>query len=389
MVSTVLQPRDIRVGGGALRHLGEVIASLGATRPLVVSDQYLVSTGLVDQVMRVLEQAGTHPVAFTDTVPDPTTDSLARGLSVLTESSSDAVIAIGGGSPIDTGKALAILGVHGGAMSDYRAPRRNVNPGLPMVAVPTTAGSGSEVTQFAVITDSATSEKMLCAGPAFLPQAAIIDYELTMSMPPRLTADTGIDALTHSVEAYISRKANAFTDSLCLTSMAKIWRYIRRAYADGLDSEAREAMMLASTQAGIAFSNSSVALIHGMSRPLGAHFGIAHGMSNAMLFPAVAQFSLPSSVGRFAECARAVGVAGDHESDETAASLFVDSLAQLSADLDVPTPASRGISWNDWCDRVPVMVSQALASGSPQNNPRVPTAEEIGELYRKAYGPKH
>lgn len=185
---------------------------------------------------------------------------------------------------MDTAKALAVLGVNDRPMREFKAPSVYTGPALPIVAIPTTAGSGSEATQFTVITDSATDEKMLCIGTSFLPIAAIIDYRLTLSMPARLTADTGIDALTHAVEAYVSRKANAFSDGLCLLAIRAIGQNIRRVVADGSDEQARAAMMMAATQAGMAFSNSSVALIHGMSRPIGAHFHVAHGLSNAMLF---------------------------------------------------------------------------------------------------------
>lgn len=183
--------------------------------------------------MTTLEHAGLQPRLFAGTVPDPTTDSLGAGLTLLREHGADSVIGFGGGSPLDTAKALGLLGVQGGRMRDYKAPRTNLGPALPVIAVPTTAGSGSEATQFTIITDSATDEKMLCSGPAFLPIAAVVDYELTLSMPPRLTADTGVDALTHVVEAYVSRKANPFSDGLALNAIRTIGRHLRRVYADG------------------------------------------------------------------------------------------------------------------------------------------------------------
>lgn len=189
---------------------------------------------------------------------------------------------------------------------------------------------------------------MLCMGPAFLPLAAVVDAELTISMPPRLTADTGIDALTHAVEAYVSRKANPFSDPLALTAIQTIGRHLHRAYADGGDTEAREAMMLAATQAGIAFSNSSVALVHGMSRPIGAHFHIAHGLSNAMLFPAVTAFSAHAAPSRYADCARALGAATTADSDTVAADKLVDALGDLCHDLAVPTPHDYGIDHDAW-----------------------------------------
>ncbi|MFD9813314.1 iron-containing alcohol dehydrogenase [Streptomyces sp. NPDC059080] len=386
MVASLSLPRIMRVGRGAADELGAVLTQLGLSRPLLVTDGFLAGSGAAERLLAGLKGAGLHPRLFSDTVPDPTTDSLAPGLTALRAHEADAVIGFGGGSPMDTAKALGLLGVQGGHMRDYKAPRVNLGPALPVIAVPTTAGSGSEATQFTVITDSVTDEKMLCLGPAFLPLAAVIDVELTMSMPPRLTADTGLDALTHAVEAYVSRKANPFSDSLALTAITTIGRHLRRAYADGADAPAREAMMLAATQAGIAFSNSSVALVHGMSRPIGAHFRVAHGLSNAMLFPAVTAFSVHAAPGRYADCARALGAAPLSDTDAAAAGKLVDALCCLCRDLEVPTPRAYGIDQDAWARLTPLMAEQALASGSPAHNPVVPTTDQIQDLYLQIYG---
>ena len=274
----------------------------------------------------------------------------------------------------------------GWADAQLQAPNTYTGPALPVIAIPTTAGSGSEATQFTVISDSDSDEKMLCPGLSFLPIASVIDYELTMSMPPRLTADTGVDALTHAVEAYVSRKASPISDGLALAAIRLIAANLRRAYADGSDTRAREAMMVASSQAGMAFSNASVALVHGMSRPIGAHFHVAHGLSNAMLFPAVTRFSVSGGEHRYAECARAYGVADCKTSDEVAATAFVDTLEDLCRHLEVPTPRTYGIDKDAWTSLTPLMAQQALASGSPANNPVVPRVEDIEALYTQVYG---
>ena len=380
-MAAISQPRHMRIGGGARREVADLASGLGARRPLLVTDGFLHGNGAADELLELLTGAGLQPALWAETVPDPTTDSLTTGLAAVAEHGADAVIGFGGGSPIDTAKALALLAVHGGTMGDYKTPRRNNGPALPVIAVPTTAGSGSEATQFTIITDSASDEKMLCTGSAFLPTAAAIDYELTISMPPRLTADTGIDALTHAVEAYVSSRANRFADGLCLTAIESIGKVLRRVWADGTDREAREVMMLAATQAGIAFSNSSVALVHGMSRPIGAHFHVAHGMSNAMLFPAVTRFSVARAEARYADCARALGCASSADDDARAAQKLVTELETLCRDLAVPTPEAFGIDGQVWHDRIPTMVQQAIASGSPSNNPRVPTPDEIAAIY--------
>jgi alcohol dehydrogenase len=385
MVSTVGLPREMRIGAGALDQLAEVVTGLRSRRPMVITDSFLAGGGQVDRMVNALIDAGLDAVYFDGVVPDPTTSSLEAGLRAVRDHGADLLVGFGGGSPMDTAKALALLTVRDGSMRDYKAPLRNDEAGLPVVAIPTTAGSGSEATQFTIITDSDSDEKMLCIGRAFLPVAAIIDFELTLTMPPRLTADTGIDALTHAVEAYVSRKHNPFSDSFALRAIETIGRQLRRVYADGSDRAAREAMMLASTQAGIAFSNSSVALVHGMSRPIGAHFHLAHGLSNAMLFPAVTRFSLPAATERYADCARAFGCAGPTDSDEKAGELLVDAIVDLCVDLAVPTPVECGIGRDRWFGLTALMARQALESGSPANNPRVPDAAEIEGIYAEIY----
>jgi alcohol dehydrogenase class IV len=385
MIATIALPRQLRVGPGASRELGDVIRSLQRRRALVVTDAYLRDSGVVDRVVGSLGP-GIGAAVFAGTVPDPTDVCVKAAAAVLRDGAFDCVVGLGGGSPMDTAKAAAILVASGGRMRDYRAPAQTDDASLPIVAIPTTAGSGSECTRFTVITDTETSDKMLCAGLAFLPAAALVDHELTLSMPPRLSADTGVDALTHAIEAYVSRRANPFADALALIAMRSIFHNARRVYEAPGDHKARAAMMLAATQAGIAFSNSSVALVHGMSRPLGAHFRLAHGLSNAMLLPAVTDFSIDGAPDRYATCARALGVASEHDPDATACLALVDALAALNDALGVPTPASCGIDRGRWDELTPLMAEQALASGSPADNPRMPSAEQVEQLYTGVFG---
>jgi len=293
----------------------------------------------------------------------------------------DSIIALGGGSPIDSAKAIGILAKLGGEMREYKFPRNVTEAGLPIIAVPTTAGTGSEVTRFTIITDEQNDEKMLCVGIGFMPVAALVDYSLTLSLPPRVTADTGLDALTHAIEAYVSQKANLYSDSQALAAMRLIGPNLRRAYHDGSDKEAREAMMLGSTLAGVAFSSASVALVHGMSRPIGAFFHVPHGLSNAMLLPSITAFSIPAAAERYADCARAMGVAGEQDSAEQANAKLLAELRALNEELQVPTPEQFGIDRERFFELMPTMAQQALASGSPGNNPRVPTVEQMVELY--------
>jgi alcohol dehydrogenase class IV len=382
MIAAIALPRILRIGGGALGETASVLEQLGLSRPLIITDPTMVAIGLAERLQGLLGGAA----VFSDTVPEPDSDAVDRARRAVLEGDYDSLIGLGGGSPIDTAKAVAVLARQGGRMRDHKAPAQNSGPALPVIGIPTTAGTGSEATRFTVVTDSETQEKMLCIGQSFLPVAAIVDYELTLSKPPRLTADTGVDALTHAIEAYVSRRANPFSDGFALGAMRAIAAHLRRAYRDGQDRAAREAMMLGATQAGIAFSNSSVALVHGMSRPIGAHFHVPHGLSNAMLLPAVTAYSAPAAERRYAECARAMGLAQDGQDDRFAVAALLDELRALNSDLAVPGPRAWGIDPARWNTLLPLMAQQAIASGSPANNPRVPDAEAIQALYREVWG---
>jgi alcohol dehydrogenase class IV len=386
MVATITTPRLMAVGGGALAELPSTLGRLGLAKPLIVTDPFLVGSGHLDRATGRLDKAGVPWKVFSDTVPDPTTAVIETGAARLAESDFDCLVAIGGGSSIDTAKAMSVLVANGGKMRDYKVPAEIPKAGPPLVAIPTTAGTGSEVTRFTVITDTETDEKMLIAGLACCPAAAIVDYELTLSMPLRLTADTGLDSLTHAIEAYVSRRANPFTDGLAKNAMGLIARHIRTACSEPQNRAAREAMMLGATTAGMAFSNASVCLVHAMSRPIGAFFHVPHGLSNAMLLPEITAFSAPAALERYADCARAMGVAEEGEGSQSAVARLLDELRRLNEDLKVPSPRAWGIDGARYEELLPVMASQALASGSPGNNPRVPTSEEIIELYRRVYG---
>jgi alcohol dehydrogenase class IV len=386
MSARIALPRILRIGGGAFNETGQLLSGLRLGAPLIVTDAFFAKQGLADRLTEILRHSSISGIGiFSGSVPDPTTSSVDAGLEALKHGNFDSVIGLGGGSSIDTAKAIAVLGVHGGKMRDYKAPFQQDVPGLPIVAIPTTAGTGSEATRFTIVTDEENGEKMLCIGLSYLPTAAIVDYELTLSKPKRLTADTGVDSLTHAIEAYVSKLANPFADGFALTAMRAIWKNLPTAYFDPQNRTARESMMLAATQAGIAFSNSSVALVHGMSRPIGAKFHVPHGLSNAMLLPTITAFSVVAAKTRYADCARAMGIVPGDTDDARATQTLVTSLRELNQQLEVPTPSRYGIAEPDWFGSLPTMAKQALASGSPANNPRVPTAEEIEELYRAVW----
>jgi alcohol dehydrogenase class IV len=383
--AAIAAPRWIEIGAGAVGRVAAVLAKFGLSAPLIVTDPFMVSSGMVERCAAPLRAAGLPVAIFADTVPDPTDTVIVAGVAALEAGDFDCLIGFGGGSPIDTAKAIAILAEGGGEMHDYKVPLAADRAKLPVIAIPTTAGTGSECTRFTVITDTARDEKMLIAGLGALPLAAIVDYELTFSVPPRTTADTGIDSLTHALEAYVSKRANPFSDALAVAAMRLIGTHLRAAYAEPLNRAAREGMMLGATQAGLAFSNASVALVHGMSRPIGAHFHVPHGLSNAMLLPAVTRFSLAAAPARYAEAARLIGFASAAESEQEAGLRLVDGLQGLNRDLSVPSPRGFGILEHEWHAKLPLMADQALVSGSPNNNPRVPTASEIVDLYKEVW----
>jgi len=383
--ANIASPRLLLVAGGAVKQIAEVLAKFGLSRPLVVTDPFMVSSGLVRNCLDPLAAAGITAAVFSDTVPDPTDTVVETGVRELAKGHYDCLIGFGGGSPIDTAKAMAILSAGGGKMRDYKAPASADTAKLPVIAIPTTAGTGSECTRFTVITDTERDEKMLIAGLGALPLAAIVDYELTFSVPPRTTADTGIDSFTHALEAYVSTRANPFSDALALAAMELIGRHIRTAYAEPRNAIAREGMMIGATQAGLAFSNSSVALVHGMSRPIGAHFHVPHGLSNAMLLPAITRYSVSGAEPRYAEASRRVGFAAVTDTDPVAAAKLVTGLEALNKEMSVPTPADFGITEAAWFQKMPLMAEQALASGSPNNNPRGPAAAEIIALYQEVW----
>lgn len=385
MAANIVLPRHLRVGAGASRELASVLGELGVKHPFIVTGPHVRKHGYLHGVARGLEEAGIPYSVFDGTIPDPTVASVNEGVARLQKGDHDGVVALGGGSPIDSAKAIAHLAVFGGRMRDYKAPTVSDAQGLPLVAIPTTAGTGSEATRFTVITDEETGEKMLCPGAAFCPVAALVDHELTLTMPRRLTADTGVDTLTHAIEAYVSAKRNPFSDGMAAMTIRAVARHLRTAYNEPDHCGAREGMMLAALHGGMAFSNASVCLVHGMSRPIGAFFHVPHGLSNAMLLPVVTAFSMDAAPERYADCARFMGVAGPEDSDTDACRQLLQELRRLNRDLGVPTPKSYGIDEQRFFEALPVMAEQALVSGSPANNPRVPTAEEIIALYKEAW----
>ncbi|KKI89563.1 alcohol dehydrogenase [Bacillus sp. SA1-12] len=383
--SVFCTPKTILYGRDAFRHVGAVAKQRGQ-KVLIVSDNVMDGLGLVGDCIEYLQKEGVNSEVYLGVHSEPTDQYVAEALALFKKGQCDVIVSLGGGSCIDTAKAVAVLATNGGYIGDYRGNKKMAaNSPIPHIAIPTTAGTGSEATDVTVITNTSNDVKMMIKQPAFMPDAAIVDPLLTVSSPMKVTAATGVDALSHAVEAYLSRRAHPMTDTFALSAMKLIVENLLAAYQDGENLDAREAMSLGALQAGIAFTNASVCLVHGMSRPIGALFHVPHGFSNAMLLPAVLEFSKDSCIDRLADLGRMFKQDSDGMTNEAAAELAVASVKKLCLQLNIPNLKGWGINQSAFESAVGKMAADALDSGSPANNPRVPTQEELEELYHICY----
>src|SRR5215468_958736 len=366
MTSRFDSPKAIITGRGCRAQSADLLASLHAQRTLIVVDPFFASSDFIGEMRSTLTAKGIAVELFTEFQPDPTDQNLLAGAEQFSRFGADSIIAIGGGSALDVAKMIGVAATNPGPVSQFQGYHRVSDLGPPLVAVPTTAGTGSEATKVAVITDTTRNVKMMILDAKLMPTAAIVDYELTFSMPQPLTAHVGVDALTHGIEAYVSRKANPLTDPVALSCITKIHQNLPAAWADPQNAQAREAMSFAALQGGLAFTNSSVCLVHGMSRPLGLVFRLPHGLSNSVLLPTVTRFSWPGAEARYAEIARAIKLASGKTSDDMACEALTDWLDRLNNDLRVPRLRE---CCGDDIDRfrasLKKMARDALESGSP------------------------
>ncbi|MFC7365217.1 MULTISPECIES: iron-containing alcohol dehydrogenase [Bhargavaea] len=380
-----LTPPSIVYLQGAFQQVGKQALNLKGTKALIISDAIMNKLGYVDECRKLLQIDGIESAIYLGVASEPTDDYVAETLRIFGEEHCDLVISLGGGSCIDTAKAVSILATNGGYIGDYMGGKKLAEQRpVPHIAIPTTAGTGAEATDATVITNITTQVKMMIKQPALMPEAAIVDPLLTLSTPPNVTAATGVDALSHAIEAYISRKAHPMTDMLALSAIRLIAANLQRSYNNAEDLEAKEAMTLGALQAGMAFSNASVCLVHGMSRPIGALFHVPHGFSNAMLLPAVLEYSKDACVERLADIGR-IFSPDEEMTDEEAAERTVQSVKELCHSLNIPNLKEWGIDEVEFMNAREKMAKDALDSGSPSNNPKVPTAEEIIELYQIVY----
>jgi len=377
-------PSVIVNGPGAAKEAGSFAKGFGK-KALIVTDTNLEKIGLLNEIKKSLENAGISFAIYDKVVSEPSMEYTDEGLKAYREAKADFLIAVGGGSPIDAAKAIGALATNEGKVTDFMGANKIPKPGAPLIAIPTTAGTGSEVTQFTIITDTAKDVKMLIASPNVMPRVALVDPLMTLQMPQGITAATGLDALTHAIEGYVSVKAQPITDTLAIEAIRIIGANLRQAWSNGDNVEARTNMMTGAVMAGMAFSNSSVALVHGMARPIGAYFHVAHGVSNASLLPVVIEFSIPGNPRKYAAIAEALGENIEGFPVLDAAYQAAEAVKRLNQDLKVPTLRELGLEEKKFNQVVNQMAKDAIASGSPGNNPRRATPEEIVELYKRAF----
>lgn len=371
-------------GAGARRMLADEFRGRGYVRAFVVTDKDLIRFGVAGKVTGVLDEAGVAYEIFSDLKPNPTVKNVQAGVEAFRRSGADAIVAIGGGSAMDTAKAVGIIVANPafGDVVSLEGTAPTANRSVPVFALPTTAGTAAEVTINYVITDEANTKKMVCVDPKDIPTIAIIDAELMAAMPRGLTAATGMDALTHAIEGYITKGAWTLTDMFELKAVELIARWLPAAVENGADTEAREGMAVAQYIAGMGFSNVGLGLVHGMAHPLGAFYDIPHGVANALLLPYVMQYNMESSLVKFGDVARAMGVDTAGMDTRQAAQAAVDAVRALAVRVGIPQRlSSLGVREED----LPRLAASALADVCTPGNPRDTSAEEILALYREAF----
>lgn len=383
MAFTFIAPGKIISGSQAVEVSAGTVAELGK-KALVVTDTTMEKLGNLKIVTDMLEQTGIAYAMYSGISGEPDDTMIKNGVEIYERESCDFLVALGGGSPIDAMKAIAMIAACGGKPVDYmgKVVTRRL---APMVAIPTTAGTGSEATQFSIITDITSQVKMLLKGPTLMPDVAIIDPQFTMTAPREITAATGIDALCHALEAYTSKRAQPLSDTFALSACQRIFGHLRTAWGQGDNEESRIQMSLAALEAGIAFNNSSVTIVHGMSRPIGALFHVPHGISNAMLLNVCLDYIVEGAVERFADIAIACGFAKVSEPASSAAKKLLEAVRALLEDIEIPTLAGYGIDRESFMKVIPKMASDAFASGSPSNTRKKITVEVMEELYCKLW----
>ena len=381
MVYTFYNPKVALMEAGCVKEIGNQAKQLGGTKALIVCGVSKHGEELAENIAALLKESGVGSVIFAGAEPNPTDTSVHAGAEMYARESCDMVVAVGGGSPMDCAKGIGILATNGGKISDYEGVGHNLKPLPPLITVNTTAGTASEMTSFSIITDTDRHIKMALIDWRLTPDVAINDPELMVSMPPSLTAATGMDALTHSVEAFVSTIATPVTDAAALKSIALITEYLPRAVKNGTDMEAREMMAYAEYLAGIAFNNASLGYVHAMAHQLGGFYNLPHGVCNAILLPHVQAFNKQVVPERFVLIGQAMGVDVSKMTTEEAAEAAIGAIKDLAAAIGIPSGlAAIGAKEED----LPVLAENAMKDVCGLTNPRKAGLDDIIAIYRSA-----
>jgi len=378
---TFQAPANITFGPGAIAKLPELVAGFGR-RAVIVSDPGVAKAGILPRILSLLGDAGIDVEPFTDVEANPSVETVHAAVDRFRRTRASFVVGVGGGSSMDVAKVVGVLGAYGGTVRDYEGIGKVPAPGVPVAAIPTTAGTGSEVTIFSVITDRERRFKMTVGSAHTVPQVALCDPELTLSMPQSLTAATGMDALTHAIESYVNTAHNPIAKALALEAVRVIGRSLRTAYTTGADLQARTEMLLGSTMAAMAFTRTRLGNVHAMSHPIGAHFDVPHGVANAVLLPYVMEWNLPACHETYPTVAVALGERVEGLPQEAAAEAAVAAVRALARDVQIPERL-RDVGVRR--EGIPAMTEDAMKSGNVLVNPRPTTAADIAALFERAY----
>jgi alcohol dehydrogenase len=380
-VSAYFIPTVNLIGAGTVNVVGEKIKVLGGKKVLIVTDAMLAKFGMADRVKGIIEAAGLEAVVFDGAEPNPTDLNVAAGLKAWKKHKCDSLVSLGGGSSHDCAKGIGLVASNGGNIKDYEGVDVSKNEFVPYVALNTTAGTASEMTRFCIITDTSRKVKMAIIDWRVTAKVSINDPELMAGMPPSLTAATGMDALTHAVEAYVSTIANPLTDSAALMAIKLVAEYLPKAVANGTDMVSREKMAYAQFLAGMAFNNASLGYVHAMAHQLGGFYNLPHGVCNAILLPVVSQFNLLAKADRFRDIAVAMGECVEGLSVNDAGQVAIEAIKTLSKAVGIPDGLSKlNVKEEDF----EVMAKNAKLDACQLTNPRLATLEQVIELFRKA-----
>ena len=369
-------------GEGSVAEAGQLMKSLNGKKCLIVTDKFLGSCGIADRVKEIFVNAGLEVAVFDGAEPNPTDKNVEAGVKVFNENKCDSIVSLGGGSSHDCAKGIGLVAANGGEIYDYEGIDKSSNRMVPLMAINTTAGTASEITRFCIITDTRRKVKMAIVDWRVTPQIAINDPELMKGMPPALTAATGMDALTHAIEAYVSTAANPLTDAAALMAIKMIQQYLPKAVANGDYMQARDKMAYGQYLAGIAFNNASLGYVHAMAHQLGGFYNLPHGVCNAILLPYVERFNLIGNLNRFRDIAEAMGENIEGLSTHEAALKAIASIRTLSMEVGIPaTLKELGVKPEDF----EIMAENAKKDVCQLTNPRKATKEQVIEIYRQAY----